>query len=924
MNLLATYIEEHGGEFRPGVSNRSNSHGMAESNVKICAEGLRSVLFTAQSPFKYWPKAGRTWSMNFCFDRGLRVAGYVAAEQFVWGETAHLRLEASVYSPPVVSPKGTQCMFLGYGRSHAIDVEFFDVNLGKRRQTQTTAASFHAGLPRQGRPIFAFEMKPAEKDRLTSVFRPLLLGEENQPVINIPQAKETPNPRGRPKSKAKKNERSRAAQLVEDISENEFLQVENDSTNEVDLFDPDVFAEFSFFVDTYGDPTGSEQSNLSLASSLTANEYHVLEESELEPSSFPEFETVVNLGRPEEDDAMPTRHPLEVSVGEPETVSNKPREGRMFVKIAKVVSQKEADTTYAHLDWPGAWSKEQTKYFETFKCLGEQPLELWDLPVGSHVGRLFPIRTVKNFENKAEHLASLRVALAGNNVQYLTSNNTWKKAPSVKKNTDTVSSASVESQRVFFITQRMLRRVLKQKDALGAYLQKKYDDKVKKSRRPGGLWAILPRSMIPPGNKGHEMKCPVYEVTGAIYGLEESGFLYDDFTVENMTANNWGHLFDVEPAISIHGMKDPLSQVEGEPDYEAISEYEHAAMRYVDDFIAASVPGKSIPSFGVQMKDDDDEVTKFIGQEVIFIEREDRADMIFGQISYVEKLVTDFKDLLAKKQMRPLKTYDTPAEKEVVPKEPNGPVEKPTTEEATMLEENNDEEPPGKFANECSSLVQSLQYVARLTRPEILFAVSRCSRYLTRWRGRHDNWIVRIYGYLQGTIHFVLHMLLKPNEIFVVELLVFFDADYAGCRDTRRSTTGVFAVLFGPTTWAPILFISKRQGEVSLSTPESETCSCITAYKRVTRLSMLVNVMWRRNVPVKYFGDNTACERVVSTGSLQLAYMKRSQGVNLAAARSLVAPNLGRVPSGHNFSDIFTKPLEGQLFHNFRKMLGVF
>ena len=67
-------------------------------------------------------------------------------------------------------------------------------------------------------------------------------------MINIPQAKETPNPRGRPKqkpkTKAKKNERSRAAQLVEDISENESLQVVNDSTDEVDLFDPDVFAEF--------------------------------------------------------------------------------------------------------------------------------------------------------------------------------------------------------------------------------------------------------------------------------------------------------------------------------------------------------------------------------------------------------------------------------------------------------------------------------------------------------------------------------------------------------------------------------------------------------------------------------------------------------------------------------------------------------
>ena len=128
----------------------------------------------------------------------------------MWGETAHLRLEASVYSPPVVSPKGTQCMFLGYGRSYAIDVKLFDVNFGKRQQTQTIAASFHARLPRQGRPIFAFEMAPAEKDRLTSVFRSILLGEENQPVINIPQAKETPNPRGRPKHKPKKKTQKRA------------------------------------------------------------------------------------------------------------------------------------------------------------------------------------------------------------------------------------------------------------------------------------------------------------------------------------------------------------------------------------------------------------------------------------------------------------------------------------------------------------------------------------------------------------------------------------------------------------------------------------------------------------------------------------------------------------------------------------------
>ena len=77
-------------------------------------------------------------------------------------------------------------------------------------------------------------------------------------------------------------------------------------------------------------------------------------------------------------------------------------------------------------------------------------------------------------------------------------------------------------------------------------------------------------------------------------------------------------------------------------------------------------------------------------------------------------------------------------------------------------------------------------------------------------------------------------------------------------------------------------------------------------------------------VPVRYFGDNTAAERILNQGSVQLAYMKRSQGISLAAARALIAKDLNRVPSGTNFADIFTKALEGAIFHENRERLGVF
>ena len=82
--------------------------------------------------------------------------------------------------------------------------------------------------------------------------------------------------------------------------------------------------------------------------------------------------------------------------------------------------------------------------------------------------------------------------------------------------------------------------------------------------------------------------------------------------------------------------------------------------------------------------------------------------------------------------------------------------------------------------------------------------------------------------------------------------------------------------------------------------------------------------MSKRTILVRYFGDNTAAERILNQGSMQLAYMKRSQGISLAAARALIAEALSRVPSGTNFADIFTKALEGASFHENRERLGVF
>ena len=51
---------------------------------------------------------------------------------------------------------------------------------------------------------------------------------------------------------------------------------------------------------------------------------------------------------------------------------------------------------------------------------------------------------------------------------------------------------------------------------------------------------------------------------------------------------------------------------------------------------------------------------------------------------------------------------------------------------------------------------------------------------------------------------------------------LFMDADFAGCPDTSRATTGVQLMLKGPNSCFPMSSTSKRQGAVSHSTPEAE------------------------------------------------------------------------------------------------------
>jgi hypothetical protein len=111
------------------------------------------------------------------------------------------------------------------------------------------------------------------------------------------------------------------------------------------------------------------------------------------------------------------------------------------------------------------------------------------------------------------------------------------------------------------------------------------------------------------------------------------------------------------------------------------------------------------------------------------------------------------------------------------------------------------------------SLAGALQYLT-FTRPDLTYAVQQICLHMHDPRESHLAALKRLLRYVRGTCDFglVLHQSLSA------ELVLYTDADWAGCPDTRCSTSG-YAVFLGGNL---ISWSSKRQPVVSRSSAEAE------------------------------------------------------------------------------------------------------
>ena len=112
------------------------------------------------------------------------------------------------------------------------------------------------------------------------------------------------------------------------------------------------------------------------------------------------------------------------------------------------------------------------------------------------------------------------------------------------------------------------------------------------------------------------------------------------------------------------------------------------------------------------------------------------------------------------------------------------------------------------------SILGTVMWGQLATRPDLSFSVSLLACFQANPGIEHWKALMHVIGYIKNTMDYGLTYTRGSG----LSPYAFVDADYGGCLDTRRSTSGhVFIMAGGPVAWG-----SKRQGTVALSTVEAE------------------------------------------------------------------------------------------------------
>ncbi len=237
-------------------------------------------------------------------------------------------------------------------------------------------------------------------------------------------------------------------------------------------------------------------------------------------------------------------------------------------------------------------------------------------------------------------------------------------------------------------------------------------------------------------------------------------------------------------------------------------QYEHGEIRlviigiFVDDLLVTGYPQIAIDKAEEEIAlkfehTNQGELDYYLGMELTLV---DEHTLLIHQSSYIAKVLETFK-------MQNCKSASTPLPLNL----------------DLSLKDSPDEVDPD-LQSEYRAIVGSLMYLYQWTRPDLGFAVTFLSRYLHKPGIKHLQVAKHTLRYLQGTKNLGIRYTRDNNRLRSrgQDLNVIYglsDSDFAGCKDTSKSTSGYVVLLNG----GAIAYYSGRQTTVALCTAMAET-----------------------------------------------------------------------------------------------------
>nr|GEY44263.1 retrovirus-related Pol polyprotein from transposon TNT 1-94 [Tanacetum cinerariifolium] len=381
------------------------------------------------------------------------------------------------------------------------------------------------------------------------------------------------------------------------------------------------------------------------------------------------------------------------------------------------------------------------------------------------------------------------------------------------------------------------------------------------------VYVCQPEGFIDADHPGH-----VYKLKKALYGLKQAPRAWYD---ELSTFLLHNHFFKgtIDPTLFIRRFYDDILVIQV----------------YVDDIIFGSTHPRYIQLFSDLMKSRFKmsmmgEMTFFLGLQV----NQSTCSIFINQSKYVL-------EILKKYGMESYDPVGTPMEiKDKLDLHQNG-----TSVDATKYR----------------SMIGALMYLTS-SRSDIIHATCLCARYQAKPTEKHLKEVKKIFHYLQGTVNTGLWYTKDSG----FELTRFLDADYAGCKDTFKSTF-VGAQFLGEklVSWS-----SKKQDYTALSTTEAEYVSLSACCAQVLWMrTQLTDYGFHFNKIPIYFDSKSAI--TISCNPVQHSRTKhidvRYHFIKEHVEKGMI--ELYLVKTDYQLADLFTKALPAYRFNYLVRRFGM-